>query len=198
MSGSAKPGQPQTLPIPQPGELEGPVPDCPGTEQRCRLQVREILRDRVGIVFGNHHELGIATIHVTTRGAKLFTYIFITISRRRKDPADSDTVTFMVLSSVLSESRHSTDHLMSRDHRQLWRLNPTLNLIEFRVADTAGRHLDENLTLTGLGLGQLDQFKWSTIPVNGSEPLQHHRLHSLNLFPLFRKASKPSPQQTTS
>jgi len=67
--------------------------------------------------------------------------------------------------------------LVTRHDGQAGRRGPALDLVELRVADTAGAHPDEGLPGARAGLGKIDEPQGLFLPGQVRNPLQDHRFH---------------------
>jgi hypothetical protein len=130
-----------------------------------------------------HHELGIAAINIAARGtvpgAKVLTARAtpLTLTAGGINPGDPDPFPELPVADLWPEFVDLADHLVAGNDRQAGWRDPTLNLIEFRVADAAGYYLDPYLTRARFGNGAFHQVQGVRLRVQSGYFPQRHGFH---------------------
>jgi hypothetical protein len=109
--------------------------------------------------------LRIAAIGIAAGGLKIQAQILMTAQAELacpasgKDPGDTDPIAFFDVLYLASDCFNAAYDLMPRDNRQMrWRCS-AFDLIEFGVANAAGRNLEQNFSVAGFGSGKVYPFK---------------------------------------
>lgn len=175
-------GKAEALRFVDAGELEGAVAHRAGAKQRRGALVRKHLGNGVGIVLRNGHVLGIATVDITTGGAKLAAQILGRRARRGMDPTYPHPIAELELRRARPARVDAAHHLVTNnDGQHGWR-SATLDHVELGMADTAGRDPDAYLAGPRLWYRELGRHQRLRLLGERGDPAQQHRLHR---FPLL-------------
>ena len=156
----AEAGQPKVLPVLEAGQPQRPVADRAGAQERGGLRIGEDVGDPISKRLGHGHELGIAAVGVAAGRPELVAEVFLAPAAEAafpacgEDPGDADPVAEPEAAGPRTNGRDPPDDLMAQDDRQPRRRRPSLDLVELGVADAAGVHLDQQLTLARNRIGQ--------------------------------------------
>ncbi len=107
----------------------------------------------------NRHELGITTVDVAARGSEFGTQVFVTLTRRRVNPTDTDAIAQLKSTGCRPQLGNHAHDLVPEDNGQAWRSCPSLDFIQLGMADAASKHPQQQLAMTRLWLWQLDQLQ---------------------------------------
>ncbi len=97
----------------------------------------------------HRHVFGIAAVCIAARRAEFGAQVLVILARRPVDPADTDAVPRLVSFRRAAGFLDVTDHFMAGNDGQPGRGRSTLDLIEFGVADAAGRYANQYFMLGG-------------------------------------------------
>ena len=148
---AAETSESQRLTIVQIRQLQSPVADRAGAQQRGGFDVRIEFGNRISVVLVDGHVLGVAAVGVAARRAKVGTEVFVHRTCRRMDPSHADAVPFAPFGHRWAEFRDAADDFVSRHHWQIGRRRTPLDLVELGV--TYAARGDANLDFVRAGLG---------------------------------------------
>ena len=163
MGGCTESGQAQRLAVLNLRQPQRAVPDSPGTQQRRSLEIGETFGNGIGKIFPGNHEFGVAAVHISSSGSKRRAQIFVASPTERAGsactvyPADADPIARLKSGCKRAAGNHTTDHLVAGDYRKMgWRGAP-FDLVQFRMTDTTGSHLNQDFPIPGFRNADLHQ-----------------------------------------
>ena len=154
---STKTGQPEPVPVRDPGHAQRAIANRPRTQERRGFGIGEHSGDRVSIRLRHSHVLRVSPINIAASRFKFRAQVFVLLARRPVDPADANTLPVLETSHAFAETSHSPDDLVTGYYWEPWRPRTPFDLVQFSVADTTRRDAHQQLALTGHGNRHLHQ-----------------------------------------
>ena len=189
--------QAETLAGPDAAELERPVADDAGTEQRGRFLISKDLRDAIGERFGDHRILRIPAVHVEPRELRRLAQVFAsapaepTLPAHPSEPCHADPIPLGDQRHSGADRIHSAHHLMSRHDRKPHGLQFALHDMQISPADAAGLHPYPHFPGAGLRHRPLLQGQRSLL--HRPAPRQDHGSHITLRLSALRRAGRSCP-----
>jgi len=102
------------------------------------------------------------------------------------NPGNPHAIARTVFPHFGSNSMNSANDLVTQDKGELGRYKPALNFVEFRMANTANRHLDQEIIRSGGRDREIHELKRLIAPCfNRTAFFEHHRSHYEKKNPMF-------------
>ena len=181
---------------PDPGRVarhpERTVADQPGAQQRRRLGVGEIVREREAVAPVGQQVLGIAAVEGIAGEARRRAEVLLAgpaeaaVAAGPAEPGHAHASPFLEILDTVAPGRDPADHLVARHQGQLGLGEFAVDHVQIGAADPAGGNPDEQLAGAGLGPRQLRGTQLAR------RALQHHGPHGLGRHGLSPFSDRPS------
>jgi hypothetical protein len=137
------------------GHLQRPMSDQTGAQQRRCLNVGVSAWYLKAKALIGHAELGKATVHLIAGIAWVIAQVLLIVSAivttltTSAKPGDTHSITDLKPIHFRSNRCYPADDLMTRNQRQLWLGQLTVDYMKIGAAHTAGMHLNQQLFISG-------------------------------------------------
>jgi hypothetical protein len=184
--GAAEPVQTKSLRIT--AKSQRPVTDQPGAEQRRSLQVRVVRRDREAKTLVGNGELRVPAVDVVPGEARALAQVLafgVAVTTHAAGPTQPRNPDAVADAKTVAGPRRNdlANDLMSRNERQAWFLQITVDDMEIGSADAACSDPNQNLIRARFG------FRKRLFAQRLTLSAKHHGAHVTIIAPIgdFRK-----------